>query len=252
MGNCDSAIRRRSRACSPARAGPWSAPRRNGWCRCAAKWSKPARSPVPARASPATTMPDAQDAFDRFCVRIADKRPRPPARLAAIMGDEDAAAFLARGLGTAVITLGAQGAFVKKARLKAHVPAVNAGNPVETTGAGDLGRTTLAGAGAPPAGGPPPLHPAHPIPPPRRPGRAPADRPPAPGPPRRRGGATRTGAGRWTPGRDFPTAARGRRPPGSASRCPAVRQARSGASASTTATTRRRPTRRSPTSRWSS
>ena len=46
------------------------------------------------RTMTATTMPDAQDAFDRFCVRIADKRPRPPARLAAIMGDEEAAAFL--------------------------------------------------------------------------------------------------------------------------------------------------------------
>jgi ribokinase len=46
-------------------------------------------------------------------------------------------AFLARGVPNAIITLGAQGAFVKNARLKAHVPAVNAGTVVETTGAGD-------------------------------------------------------------------------------------------------------------------
>jgi ribokinase len=46
-------------------------------------------------------------------------------------------AFLVRGVPNAIITLGAQGAFVKNARVKAHVPAVNAGQVVETTGAGD-------------------------------------------------------------------------------------------------------------------
>jgi len=46
-------------------------------------------------------------------------------------------ALLARGAGTAVITLGAQGALVKNARLREHVPAVDAGPVVETTGAGD-------------------------------------------------------------------------------------------------------------------
>jgi len=45
--------------------------------------------------------------------------------------------FLARGVRNAVITLGAQGAYVKNARVKAHVPAVDAGKVVETTGAGD-------------------------------------------------------------------------------------------------------------------
>jgi ribokinase len=45
--------------------------------------------------------------------------------------------FLARGVRNAIITLGAQGAFVKNARGKAHVPAVNAGKVLETTGAGD-------------------------------------------------------------------------------------------------------------------
>ena len=46
-------------------------------------------------------------------------------------------AFLARGVRHAVITLGAQGAFVKNASTRAHVPAFNAGPVVETTGAGD-------------------------------------------------------------------------------------------------------------------
>ncbi len=51
--------------------------------------------------------------------------------------EKAADAFLARGVRNAVITLGAQGAFVKNAGVKAHVPAVNAGPAVETTGAGD-------------------------------------------------------------------------------------------------------------------
>ena len=46
-------------------------------------------------------------------------------------------ALLDRGVGTAVITLGAQGALVKNARLRVHVPAVDAGPVLETTGAGD-------------------------------------------------------------------------------------------------------------------
>ncbi|MES2390680.1 MAG: ribokinase [Acidobacteriota bacterium] len=58
-----------------------------------------------------------------------------------VNGVEDAEkaadAFLARGVRNAIITLGAQGAFVKNAHVKAHVPAVSAGNVLETTGAGD-------------------------------------------------------------------------------------------------------------------
>jgi ribokinase len=46
-------------------------------------------------------------------------------------------AFLARGVPNAIITLGAQGVFVKSAQVRAHVPAVSAGKVVETTGAGD-------------------------------------------------------------------------------------------------------------------
>ena len=52
--------------------------------------------------------------------------------------------FLARGAGNVVITLGAQGAFVKNARVAAHVPAFDAGAVVETTGAGDAFNGGLA------------------------------------------------------------------------------------------------------------
>lgn len=48
-----------------------------------------------------------------------------------------AEALLALGAGNAVITLGAQGVFVKNASTAAHVPAIDAGAVVETTGAGD-------------------------------------------------------------------------------------------------------------------
>jgi ribokinase len=54
---------------------------------------------------------------------------------------EDAAAaagvLLSRGARNAVITLGAQGAFVRNAGVAQHVAAVDAGPVVETTGAGD-------------------------------------------------------------------------------------------------------------------
>jgi ribokinase len=46
-------------------------------------------------------------------------------------------ALLSLGVRNAVITLGAQGAFVKNAATAAHVPAIDAGPVVETTGAGD-------------------------------------------------------------------------------------------------------------------
>jgi len=46
-------------------------------------------------------------------------------------------ALLARGVRNAVITLGAQGALVKNATTRMHIPAFFAGEVVETTGAGD-------------------------------------------------------------------------------------------------------------------
>ncbi|HXE07554.1 MAG TPA: ribokinase [Acidobacteriaceae bacterium] len=48
-----------------------------------------------------------------------------------------ASVLVAKGARNAVITLGAQGAFVKNAELEEHVPAFDAGPIVETTGAGD-------------------------------------------------------------------------------------------------------------------
>jgi len=50
------------------------------------------------RTMTAETMAQAQDAFDRFCERIADRRPRPVAKLEELLGSEAAGAFLgARG-----------------------------------------------------------------------------------------------------------------------------------------------------------
>lgn len=46
-------------------------------------------------------------------------------------------ALLSRGVSTVVVTLGAQGALVKNANLRQHVPPIDAGAVLETTGAGD-------------------------------------------------------------------------------------------------------------------
>lgn len=46
-------------------------------------------------------------------------------------------ALLARGARNIVITLGSQGALVKSAQITQHVPAFDAGDVIETTGAGD-------------------------------------------------------------------------------------------------------------------
>jgi ribokinase len=55
-----------------------------------------------------------------------------------LAGAERAAGILlSRGVGNVVITLGAQGAFVKTPTIAEHVPAADAGAVVETTGAGD-------------------------------------------------------------------------------------------------------------------
>jgi ribokinase len=51
--------------------------------------------------------------------------------------DGAAAALLERGVKNVVLTLGARGAFVKNARVTQHIPAYNAGQTLETTGAGD-------------------------------------------------------------------------------------------------------------------
>ncbi len=59
-------------------------------------------------------------------------------RVVSLEDAESAAdALLARGAHNVVITLGAQGALVKNATTRQHVPAFIAGSVVETTGAGD-------------------------------------------------------------------------------------------------------------------
>ncbi|MDA8358913.1 MAG: helix-turn-helix domain-containing protein [Actinomycetota bacterium] len=47
------------------------------------------------RTMTAKTMPQAQDQLDRFCERIADRRPRPIAKLEELLGNDAAAALLA-------------------------------------------------------------------------------------------------------------------------------------------------------------
>ncbi|MGE0239723.1 MAG: ribokinase [Parvibaculaceae bacterium] len=54
--------------------------------------------------------------------------------------------FLAKGVGTALITLGEAGAYLHSARQSLLVPAVKAGTVVETTGAGDAFNGGLAAA----------------------------------------------------------------------------------------------------------
>ncbi|VAW12168.1 Ribokinase [hydrothermal vent metagenome] len=55
-----------------------------------------------------------------------------------------AEAFLARGVGAAVITLGENGVLFHNSEISVHVPAVHAGPVVETTGAGDAFNGAMA------------------------------------------------------------------------------------------------------------
>jgi ribokinase len=52
--------------------------------------------------------------------------------------------FLSFGVQNVVVTLGAQGVFVKNRAMQRHVPAFDAGPVVETTGAGDAFNGGLA------------------------------------------------------------------------------------------------------------
>ena len=60
--------------------------------------------------------------------------------------EQAAIALLNRGVRNVILTLGAQGALIKNRTLTRHVPAVNAGPVVETTGAGDAFNGGLATA----------------------------------------------------------------------------------------------------------
>lgn len=89
--------------------------------------------------APATPLPESiYQYIDYITPNETEAAALTSVPVATVVDAEKAAdAFLARGVHNAIITLGAQGAFVKNARVKAHVPAVNAGKVVETTGAGD-------------------------------------------------------------------------------------------------------------------
>jgi ribokinase len=86
-------------------------------------------NPAPALALPEAIYP------------LCDSMTPNETEAAMLTGETDprraADVLLARGAGSAVITLGAQGAFVKTPSLAEHVPAIDAGRVVETTGAGD-------------------------------------------------------------------------------------------------------------------
>jgi ribokinase len=60
--------------------------------------------------------------------------------------EEAAIVLLARGVRNVILTLGPQGALIKNSTLTRHIPAVNAGPVVETTGAGDAFNGGLATA----------------------------------------------------------------------------------------------------------
>jgi ribokinase len=61
-----------------------------------------------------------------------------------VEAEDAAAALLARGVGNVILTLGAQGALIKNSQITRHVPAVEAGPVLETTGAGDAFNGGLA------------------------------------------------------------------------------------------------------------
>jgi ribokinase len=91
-------------------------------------------NPAPAQALPDSVYPLC-DYLTPNEAEAAELSGAPVASLA----DAGRAAntMLARGAANVVVTLGAQGALVKNAKLTEHVPAVNTGPVLETTGAGD-------------------------------------------------------------------------------------------------------------------
>jgi len=91
-------------------------------------------NPAPGRALPASLFPHC----DYLTPNETEAEIITGIRVASLADAERAAdALLARGARNAVITLGAQGALVKNAAIREHVPALSAGDVVDTTGAGD-------------------------------------------------------------------------------------------------------------------
>jgi ribokinase len=89
--------------------------------------------------APATALPDRiYPLCDYITPNESEAAELTGFKVATLQDAERAAdVLLAQGARNAVITLGAQGAFVKNRTIARHVPAVDAGPVVETTGAGD-------------------------------------------------------------------------------------------------------------------
>ncbi len=96
--------------------------------------------------APAVPLPD--DVLP-LCVYLTPNESETEALVGspvASVADAERAAglLLARGAGAVVVTLGARGALVRSAAITAHVPALDAGPVVDTTGAGDAFNGGLA------------------------------------------------------------------------------------------------------------
>jgi ribokinase len=96
--------------------------------------------------APATSLPDRIYPLCDYITPNESEAAALTGRKVATLEDLESVAemLLSRGVGNAVITLGAQGAFVKNAAVAQQVAAVDAGPVVETTGAGDAFNGGLA------------------------------------------------------------------------------------------------------------
>lgn len=99
------------------------------------------RHKVPAVLNPAPVQPLAESAYvglDYFTPNETEASKLSGIAVAtAADADRAADVFLKRGVKNVLITLGAQGVYVKNAKLAQLIPAYNIGKPVDTTGAGD-------------------------------------------------------------------------------------------------------------------
>jgi ribokinase len=100
-------------------------------------------NPAPATNLPATIYPLC-DYLTPNETEVAALTGIPVTDLAS--AEEAAIVLLARGVRNVILTLGSQGALIKNSTVTRHIPAVNAGPIVETTGAGDAFNGGLATA----------------------------------------------------------------------------------------------------------
>lgn len=89
--------------------------------------------------APAAALPDGMLALcDVVTPNESETEALTGVRVETVSDAEKAAdVFLAQGVGTAIITLGAEGVLVKNHDLSQHIPAIISGPVLETTGAGD-------------------------------------------------------------------------------------------------------------------